>query len=80
MLPEPSKATDPEQLFLLVGLNVTKEKSITLALDVNNVYVVGYLDAYQYKYRAHVFSDASKIAKDSLWKEAKERLPIITAT
>ncbi|CAK7340053.1 unnamed protein product [Dovyalis caffra] len=73
MLPEPSKATDPEQRFLLVGLNVTKEKSITLALDVNNVYVVGYLDD---KYRAHVFSDASKIAEDSLWKDAKERLPI----
>ncbi|CAK7340046.1 unnamed protein product [Dovyalis caffra] len=52
MLPEPSKAKDPEQRFLLVGLNVTKEKSITLALDVNN------------------------IAKDSLWKDAKERLPI----
>ncbi|CAK7340055.1 unnamed protein product [Dovyalis caffra] len=73
MLPEPSKAKDLEQRFLLVGLNVTKEKSITLALDVNNVYVVGYLDD---KYRAHVFFDASKIAKDSLWKDAKERLPI----
>ncbi|CAK7340048.1 unnamed protein product [Dovyalis caffra] len=76
MLPEPSKAKDPEQRFLLVGLNVTKEKSITLALDVNNVYVVGYLDAYQDRYRAHVFSDASEVAKDSLWKDAKERLLI----
>ncbi|CAK7324457.1 unnamed protein product [Dovyalis caffra] len=71
-LPVTAKTVPDSQRFVLVDLKTENDKNITLAIDVTNMYVVGYRDEYNGKFRANFLADASDFAKKNLFTEAKE--------
>ncbi|CAK7352013.1 unnamed protein product [Dovyalis caffra] len=71
-LPVTAKTVPDSKRFVLVDLKTESDKTITLAIDVTNMYVVGYRDEYNGKVRATFLADASDFAKKNLFTEAKE--------
>ncbi|XP_010688810.2 protein synthesis inhibitor PD-S2 [Beta vulgaris subsp. vulgaris] len=69
-VPVMAAPTNPPK-YLLIDLKAGVV-SITIALDKNDLYVVGYLDKSEDgKPRAHFFADSPAIAKTTLFPEAK---------
>lgn len=70
--------TSNDQRFVLVDLETPSQKTITLAIDVTDVYVVAYRDKFkekdgQMKDRANFLQDASTVAKENLFHGATVR-------
>lgn len=72
-IPITRKTAADSLLFVLVDLTTTTSKTLTLAIDVTNVYVVAYRDKYQNKDRANFLLDASSVARKNLFTGAAVR-------
>ncbi|CAK7352009.1 unnamed protein product [Dovyalis caffra] len=72
-LPVTAKTADVSKRLVLVDLKIDSEKFITLAINVIDLYVVGYRDKYNGKDRANFLKDAPKVARDNLFEEAKQK-------
>ncbi|CAK7351993.1 unnamed protein product [Dovyalis caffra] len=61
--------------YILVDLKFKRKEeflTLTLAIDVIDLYVVGYRDKYDEKDRANFLKDAPKVARDNLFEEAQK--------
>ncbi|CAK7340065.1 unnamed protein product [Dovyalis caffra] len=65
-LPVTRKTVKDTERYLLAELKINNQNSVTLAIDVTDLYVVAYLDKYQGKDRVNFLRDAPKVARDNL--------------
>ncbi|XP_074287520.1 ribosome-inactivating protein PD-L3/PD-L4-like [Silene latifolia] len=72
-LPVLGETARAEDRFVLVELEITSTIKVTLAIDVLNVYVVGYLDKHGTSYRANLLKGIPEIAMTDLFEEANIR-------
>lgn len=70
-IPVMAAPTNPAK-YLTVDLSASDGGKITIALSKNDLYVAGYLDKVDGKFRAHFFKDAPSDAIKSLFPEATD--------
>ncbi|KAL6582011.1 hypothetical protein OROMI_006025 [Orobanche minor] len=68
-IPVMAAPTNPAK-YLTIDLSASDGGKITIALSKNDLYVAGYLDKIDTKFRAHFFKDAPSDARNSLFPEA----------
>nr|QXF31168.1 ribosome inactivating protein [Bougainvillea glabra] len=71
--PVTAKTIADDKRFVLVDLTTTSRKTITLAIDVTDVYVVGYLDLYMDKDRAVFLAEVPSVATRHLFPGVTNR-------
>ncbi|CAK7351997.1 unnamed protein product [Dovyalis caffra] len=79
-LPVTAKTVPDSKRYILVDLEIDSQKFITLAIDVIDMYLVGYRDKYNGKDRANFLKDAPKVARDNLFKEATKAKQVRNTT
>nr|ABI64066.1 ribosome inactivating protein [Bougainvillea spectabilis] len=71
--PVTAKTIANDKRFVLVDLTTTSMKTITLAIDVTDVYVVGYRDLYNNKDRAVFLAEVPSVAIHDLFPGVTNR-------
>nr|QXF31165.1 ribosome inactivating protein [Bougainvillea glabra] len=74
--PVTAKTIADNKRFVLVDLTTTSKKTIKLAIDVTDVYVVGYQDKFNNQDRAVFLKDVPSVATRDLFKGVTNREPL----